>query len=551
MNNSKPADLSWFTASTLKFTPHLIELLILAATVRLIGLVQPFVFQTLIDRVLPFQRVDSLTLILFVLLGATLFSACINSVSSYLGAHMANRITSELGYRIYKHTLHLPLQTIQKWQVGEVLARVQEVDTVRKFLTGTIANVVLDLMFAIIYVAALLSISPFLTLIVVVMLPAQMVVFAVIGPFLRTRMQSAFQASSIHQARFVEIVGNIVSLKSHVSENTHTARVSETLDLSLDASFKAEKINILNGFFGEILRNLSVILIIYFGSLLVFENQITLGQLIAFHLLAGYVSGPILNLSNVWEQWQGLRIARLRLGDLLNEKTETETKKDYIHVPQVETFSVSELGFAYTTGKPVLENLSHEFVKGTPNLIIGESGAGKSTLAKLLAGLYKPQTGIVHLNQHDLSQADPSQIRKIIAYVPQDPTLFAGTIRDNFLMIAPDATEEHIHHALEMSASMGIFERLPDGLHTDVGERGGLLSGGQRQRISIACSLLKNPEILVLDEPTSALDDEAANKVMAHLIDLAKSKMIIIITHHPDLVKGKKNILNLKEPNCA
>jgi subfamily B ATP-binding cassette protein HlyB/CyaB len=498
MNNAeKPASLSWFTKSTLKFTPFIIELMVIAIVIRLIGLVQPFVFQPLIDRVLPFQRVASLELILIILIGTTIFSATLGAISGLLGTQMANRLTSELGRRIYDHVLGLPLRHLQKYHVGELLARVGEIDTVRGFLTGTISGVILDVIFAVIYIAALFTLSPFLTLVIMIMLPLQIISFGLIGPFLRARLQEQFKTGSAHQSRMVEAFGSSITVKSLAAEDIHCERVSATLDANLYSGWQVAKINILTGVVGSVLSGMSVILVIYYGTQLVFANEMTLGQLIAFHLLSGKVAGPIMSLSTIWESWQGLRIARLRLGDLLNTKSESEALKPKLSPKQNAELSTNHLSFGYNDNHLILNEISLTFLPGQTSLIIGDSGCGKSTLAKLLVGLYEPVAGKVILAGSDISEFDPSSVRKRIAYVAQEPVLFAGSVLDNLLMSKPDATKKDIRAAIIDSASDRFLALLPDGLHTQVGERGGFLSGGQRQRIALARSLLTNPDVLV------------------------------------------------------
>ncbi len=545
---SRPAPLSWFTQSTQKYTPLIIEIMVVAIVLRLLGLVQPFVFQAIIDRVLPFQREATLTLIVVVLVLTAVFSAGLDALASYLGTHMANRLTGELARRIFDHVLHLPLRHLQRWQVGETLTRVGEIDTVRAFLTGTVSGIVLDVLFAIIYIIALLSISPFLTAIVLIMLPLQIIAFGVVGPFIRQRMQASFFAESRHQSRLVEGLANIVTVKALASENVHVDRFQQTLAESLRTGFRVSKLHIANGFVGSLLNNGSVILIIFFGSRLVLQNEITLGQLIAFHLLAEKVSGPIFSLSSVWEQWQGLKVARLRLGDLLNAEAETQAARPPLQAEGPLRLSLKGLSFGYLPDHPVLRDMTLEFEPSRPTLIIGDSGCGKSTLAKLLSGLYDPASGRVEANGQNLAELDPRSVRRAIAYLPQDASLFSGSVLENLLLAKPDASEQDIALALKASASDGFVSRLPKGIHSDVGEYGSHLSGGQRQRIALARSLLTNPSALILDEPTSALDAQSASVVVETLKRLARDKTLIVISHKADLLGSDADVVDLSQP---
>jgi subfamily B ATP-binding cassette protein HlyB/CyaB len=545
---SQPAPLSWFTQSTQKYTPLIIEIMVVAIVLRLLGLVQPFVFQTIIDRVLPFQREATLSLIVVILILTAVFSAGLDALASYLGTHMANRLTGELARRIFDHVLHLPLRHLQRWQVGETLTRIGEIDTVRAFLTGTVSGIVLDVLFAIIYIVALLSISPFLTAIVLIMLPLQIIAFGVIGPFIRQRMQASFFAESRHQSRLVEGLANIVTVKALASENVHVDRFQQTLAESLRTGFRVSKLHIANGFVGSLLNNGSVILIIFFGSRLVLQNEITLGQLIAFHLLAEKVSGPIFSLSSVWEQWQGLKVARLRLGDLLNAEAETQAARPALQAEGPLRLGLKGLSFGYLPDHPVLRDMTLDFEPNRPTLIVGDSGCGKSTLAKLLSGLYDPGAGRVEANGQNLADFDPRSVRRAIAYLPQDASLFSGSVLENLLLAKPDATDQDIALALAASASDGFVSRLPKGIHSDVGEYGSHLSGGQRQRIALARSLLTNPSALILDEPTSALDAQSASVVVETLKRLARDKTLIVISHKADLLGSDVDVVDLSEP---
>lgn len=548
-NQSKPAPLSWFTQSTFKYTPYLIELAIIAVVLRLLGLVQPFVFQAIIDRVLPFQREATLSLIVAILIATTVFSATLSALAAYLGTHMGNRLVTELARRIYSHVLELPLRFLQRWPVGETLARIGEIDTVRAFLTGTVMGIALDALFAVIYLAAMLAISPLLTMIVLITLPLEIATFSAMGPFIRRRMQEAFLAGSRHQARLVEAFGNDTTVKALASEQLQVERFQETLRDSIAKGFRVTKLNILNGFMGDILGGASNIITIYVGCLLVFRNEITLGQLIAFNMLAGNVSGPIMSLSSLWEQWQGLKIARLRLGDFLNVDTETKTDKPPLKIEGPLTLRFNGVSFGYSADHPVIQDLSAIIKPGHPTLIIGNSGCGKSTLAKLASGLYAPDNGQIDANGDNLSDRDARSIRQAIAYLPQEAALFSGSIRDNLLMAKPNATDIEIERALADSASTAFVASLPNGIHTDVGEAGGHLSGGQRQRIALARALLHDPSALVLDEPTSSLDEGSVDLIVATLRRLAKEKTLIVITHNRNLFgKDTINLIDLNHP---
>ncbi|WP_375695109.1 peptidase domain-containing ABC transporter [Bartonella sp. AC90GZZY] len=545
-SQEKPVAFSWFTRTTKKYIYYVIELSCVAVVLRLLGLVNPFIFQAIIDRILPFQRIESLYAIVVLMVAIMLFSTALSTLSGYLGAYLANRLTLEFGRRIYTHLLSLSLPTLRRWQVGELFSRIGEVDTIRGFLTGTITTTVLNVLFAIIYIVALFSISPKLTFIVLIILPLQMGSLALVGPFLRRQLRRSFTLQAVHKSRLIESFTNLEAIKAHVKEAAHTVRMQETLARSLDQSLTTSKLHLLNGAMSHIFGDLFTIFIIFFGAQAVLQNQITLGQLIAFHLLAGNVSGPILSLASLWEEWQHLKISRLRLGDILNSPPEWEEEKPPLQLSAPPHLEANDLCFSYGD-KSIINHLDICLQPGQPIMLLGPSGCGKTTLAKLLCGLYPPTSGKILINAQPLQNFDVRSVRETIAYFPQNPCLFSGTILENMLLAKPDATKDEIDAALYISACHDLIAQLPLGLHTQVGEQGGFLSGGQRQRLALACFFLINPSLLILDEPTSALDDAVSAQIVEHLYKLSQDRIVLVITHKSDLFPQHATVLNFTD----
>lgn len=541
----EPVSLYWFLQTTAKYSHILVEVAFVSIVIRLLTLIEPFAFQTLIDRVLPFQRESSLNIIFFLLIGVAIFEAALAAIGVYLSEHTANRVTSRLGKRVFEHMLHIPLLEVQKWQVGELLARAAEIAKVRYFLTNTAIGAVLDVLFALIYFFALYSISPLLTAIVVVVMPIQMGILFIIGPFLRSRLQDSFTAGAQHQSRLVETFGDMENLKSLAGEWRREASINETLENSLVQSLRVAVINNYSDRLLFVVRKSLTAFVLYFGAQLVFANQVTLGQLIAFYLLAERVFVPVMNLANLWEVWQNLKISRLRLGDLLHIPTEIPDILPKIKRIKSSVIEANDITFSYDGQIDVLSSVNFKAQSGCMNLIVGPSGCGKSTLAKIMTGLYQPKKGIIQFNSEDISLFDPFNVRRTIIYVPQQPTLQSGTIRENLTLVSPHASEHDIVDALEKSMASSIIDSFPLGLDTPVGERGSNLSGGQRQRLCIARAILAQPAVLILDEPTSSLDSENQDALVKHLKELSKIITVIIITHKQEIFSGKNNVLNL------
>ncbi len=542
--NAGEIPLSWFGKTLWKYTPLYLELIFLAICLRLLGLVEPFIFQVIIDRILPFEREASLLVVVAIFIGVSLFQLLFQVLSELLGMITANRVTRELGARIFEHLFRLPFNHFRKWSVGETIARVSETDTIRAFLVGTTTGVFLDLIFVVVYIAVLFTLSVELTLIVLAALPLQFLIYFGFGPFLRRRLRAQFDAGAAHQTQMVENISGIASVKALSAENKMLERLDDTLNNSLNASYRVGVLSIWNDKLLFVIEQAITISIIYFGAMFVFAGDMTLGQLIAFHLLAAKVTGPIENFSSLWEAWQNVRVSRQRMGDVVNVPMEPFDVLPKLPKDIDATLSFDTVNFAYHPSAPILRQFNFTAKPNTLTLIVGPSGIGKSTFGRLASGIDVPNTGTVQLGGEDIADYDPHDVRTRIAYVPQDPYLFSGSLRENLMIGDEQASEAALDQALRISAAEDLVAQLPLGLETHVGERGSALSGGQRQRIAIARSLLQRPKVIILDEPTSALDAAAQQTMVTELAKLKSEATLIIITHSPDIFPDADHILD-------
>lgn len=542
----KEIPLSWFGKTLWKYTPFYIELVFLAICTRLLGLVEPFILQVIIDRILPFEREATLIVVMAIFAAVSVFTIGFNILSSLLGMLTANRVTRELGRRIFEHLFRLPYSHFRKWPIGETITRISETDTIRAFLVGTTTGVFLDLLFVVIYLGVLFALSPLLTLIVVISLPIQAFVYFIFGPFLRRRLRVQFDAGARHQSRMVESIGGIAAIKALSAEEKMLNSLDETLHANLEAGFRVGKLNIVSRNLVYAVSQTLTILIIFVGALQVFSGDLTLGQLIAFHLIAEKIASPISNFSGLWEKWQNIKISRQRLGDILLIETE-----GFGILPRLPGNIKSELrfdavAFEYLPATPILNDFSFTAQAKSLTLVVGPSGIGKSTFGRLAAGIEVPISGTVLLGEHNIAQHEPHDVRTKIAYVPQEPYLFSGTVRENLILGVDAVSDDQIREALRIAAADEMVEKLPMGLDTQVGERGAALSGGQRQRVAMARSLLSNPKVLILDEPTSALDGAAQEKMVTEIKALRDRMTILVITHRPEMFSDADQVLDLE-----
>ncbi len=544
--NAGEIPLSWFGKTLWKFTPLYIELSFLAICLRLIGLVEPFIFLVIIDRILPFQREASLVVVVFVFAAVSLFQLGFEVLSELLGMLTANRVTREFGRRIFEHLFRLPFSHFRKWTVGETIARVSETDTIRAFLVGSTMGIFLDLIFVVVYLAVLLALSVPLAMIVLIALPAQLLIYMGFGPFLRRRLRVQFDAGAAHQTQMVENISGIAAVKALSAEKKMLERLDLTLNESLKAGYRVGLLNIWNDKLLLIIDRTITISIIYFGAQMVFAGQLTLGELIAFHLIAEKVTGPIQNFSGLWESWQNVRISRQRLGDIVNTPMEPFDERPKLPMDITGQLQFHEVDFSYLPGTLVLQKFSFIAKRNSLTLVVGPSGVGKSTFGRLASGIETPNKGHVSLGDCDIADHDPNDVRRNIAYVPQEPYLFSGTLRENLILGDDNLDEAAIKRALRISAADSLVAELPLGLETSVGERGSALSGGQRQRVAIARSLIRRPKVLILDEPTSALDAAAQKRMARELQELKGETTLIIITHSPDLFNNPDQVIDFE-----
>ncbi|WP_299548654.1 peptidase domain-containing ABC transporter [uncultured Tateyamaria sp.] len=544
--NAGEVPLSWFGKTFWKFTPLYVELIFLAICLRVMGLVEPFIFQVIIDRILPFQREASLLVVVTIFAVVSLFQIGFQVLSQLLGMLTANRVTRELGARIFEHLFKLPFSHFRKWSVGETIARISETDTIRGFLVGSTTGVFLDLVFVFIYIAVLFTLSVNLTLIILAALPIQILIYLGFGPFLRRRLRTQFDAGAAHQTQMVENISGIAAVKALSAEDKMLERLDLTLHANLNAGYRVGLLGIWNDKLLFVVDRTITISIIFFGAQLVFAGELTLGELIAFHLLAQKVTGPIENFSGLWESWQNVRVSRQRLGDVVNTSMEPFNALPKLPRNIEGELVFSDVDFGYSPSAPLFQNFQFRARPNTLTLIVGPSGIGKSTFGRLASGIDVPDRGAILLGGENIAHFEPHDVRSQIAYVPQEPYLFSGTLRENLTLGNAQADDATLNRALRISAADTFVSQLPMGLETDVGERGSALSGGERQRVAIARSLVRRPKVIILDEPTSALDAAAQKRMAAELLKLKAEATLLVITHNPDVFDGPDSIIDFE-----
>ncbi|MEH6519489.1 MAG: type I secretion system permease/ATPase [Halioglobus sp.] len=540
-------NLRWFIPSLGKYRRIFYEVLIASFFLQLFALLTPLFFQVVMDKVLVHQGFTTLNVLALGFVVIATFDAVIGGLRNYLFSHTSNRIDVELGAKLFHHLSRLPLAYFECRQVGQTVARVRELDSIRNFITGTALTLVIDLSFTFIFIAVLWYYSPTLTLIVLASLPVYIVLSILITPILKHRLDEKFRYGAANQAFLTETITGIQTVKSQAVEPQMQRLWEDQTASYVTASFKAQNLgNIANQIAGYTSK-LTTLLIIWWGAHLVIAGALTVGQLVAFNMIAGRVTAPILKLVQLWQDFQQAGISLKRLGDILNTQAEPGLQAGRSCPPQLTgAVSFEAVRFRYhCDGALVLDKLSLHVPSGGIVGLVGRSGSGKSTIAKLLQRLYVPEGGRVLVDGVDLAMVDVAWLRRNIGVVQQESFLFNRTVRDNIALSNPGLNFEKVVRCAKISGAHEFILNLPEGYDTLVGEQGSNLSGGQRQRLAIARALVSDPKILILDEATSALDYESERIVQQNMGAISKNRTVFIIAHRLSTVRHCDQIVVL------
>jgi subfamily B ATP-binding cassette protein HlyB/CyaB len=478
-------DFTWFIPAIIKYRKLLLEVLLVSFVLQIFALVTPLFFQVVMDKVLVHRGFTTLDVIAAGLLVVVIFEVVLNGLRGYVFAHTTSRIDVELGARLFRHLLNLPMAYFEARRVGDSVARVRELENIRAFLTGNALTLVLDLLFSIVFLAVMLYYSAWLTLIVVLSLPCYGILSALASPVLRSRLHEKFNRGAENQAFLVETLSGIGTVKAMAVEPQLTRHWDNQLAAYVSAGFRTAKVGLFANGGVTLISKLVTVATMWLGARMVIGGEMTVGQLIAFNMLAGQVAQPVMRLASLWTDFQQTGISVQRLGDILNTRTELSGSKSSL--PPIQgRIEFDQVSFRYRPdGQEVLRGVSLSIEPGKVVGVVGRSGSGKSTLARLVQRLYVPERGRVLIDGMDLALADASSLRRQIGVVLQENVLFNRTIRENIALVDPGAPLETVIAAAKLAGAHEFILELPEAYDTLVGEQGSTLSGGQRQRIAI------------------------------------------------------------------
>ncbi|MBY5952412.1 ABC transporter ATP-binding protein/permease [Algoriphagus marincola] len=524
---------------------HLLLGLFLIVISRLAGLVLPGASKYLVDDVIPSNDLQLLKWLIIAVVAAIV----IQSVTSYALTQIlsveAQNLIAKLRSQVQSHIIKLPIRFFDNTKTGELVSRIMsDVEGVRNLVGTGFAQMIGGILTAVISLILLISISPMMTLYVLVPVIVFGVVslkaFGKIRPIFRERGKINAQVTG----RLTETLGGIRVIKGFNAEEQEI----KTFQKGVDELFQNVKSSLTATSFvtsaGTLLLGLASAGIMGIGGWMIMEGQMTFGDFLAFTLYLGFMIAPIVQMSNIGSQLTEAFAGLDRTEEIMNAPLESDDKKRKIELHDFKgDVLFDKVSFSYEEGKEVVKEISFEAPAGSVTALVGTSGSGKTTIAGLAASFLNPDSGQISLDGNDLGEVTLESYRSRLGVVLQDDFLFEGTIRENILFPRPDATQDQLLQAVNAAHVQEFTDRFEEGLDTLIGERGVKLSGGQRQRIAIARAILADPKILILDEATSNLDTESETLIQASLKELMKGRTTFVIAHRLSTIRQADQIL--------
>lgn len=538
----------WFLPTLWRYRSPLGHVLLASLLVQIFALVSPLFFQITVDKVITHKSASTLTVLVLGMVVIGLFDVVMQFLRSYTLSHTSNRIDFELSQRLFHHLLRLPVQYFETRSTGQIVSRIRELENIRQFLTGQGIFLALDILFSMIFITVLFAYSGALALIVVLSMPLYLIIAFGLLPILRDKLEVQFTRGAMMQQFLVETVAGAQTIKSTSVEALMQSQWEEAQSSYISAAFQSSFIALTGQNAVQYVNRFMMAMILLFGTWAVMDGEMTVGELIAFNMIAVQTSQPILRISQIWNEFQRVQISVERMGDIFNFPQEPRPQSHSMPPKPAGHIEFRNVVFRYRQqSAPVLKSLSLDIKAGDVIGIIGPSGSGKSTIAKLIQRLYQPEQGQVLLDGVDLAQAEPAWFRPFIGVVLQESVIFNRTIHDNIAFAYPAMPRVHVVAAAKLAGADEFISKLPQGYDTLIEERGGNLSGGQRQRLALARALAMNPPILILDEATSALDYDSERIIQTNMAKIAKNRTVIVIAHRLSTVRACKRIYGVVE----
>ncbi len=550
-DEEQPFGFRWFIPEILRHRTLFAEVALAAMIMHVLALASPVFFQITLDKVISNQAIDTLYVLAGGVFVAFTFNAAIEYLRGLLLLHATGKMDVRVATRTFGKLMSLPIDFFRSTSAGVLSKHMEQTGTVREFLTGRIFLTFLDATAAFIYLPILFFYSPTLAWVVLGFTGSIAAISLVIkGPY-RRRLQALYAAEGQRQSMLVETITGMETVKAMATEPIKANEWADTTARAVTMQLSVGKISHLVRGLSKYLGNLMTMMIIFIGAQMVFSGDVSIGALIAFNLLAQRVSGPLIQLVGLVNEFQQASISVKMLGEVMNQKSEQASTGGL--TPRIEGgIEFDGVTFRYgKDGPPALDRASFKIDAGQVIGIVGRSGSGKSSLLRVLQGFYKPQAGMLRIDGVDMRELDLAHLRMKTGTVLQESFLFKGSVRDNIAMTRPDAAFADIVQAAKIAGAEEFIQKLPQGYDTVLEEGASNLSGGQKQRLAIARALLRQPRILILDEATSALDPESEAIVQENLEHIAEGRTVLVVSHRLSTLSGADKILVIDQGRIA
>lgn len=548
--DSRPFDVTWFIPEFLRFKGLAWEVLAASFFIETLALVSPLFFQVVMDKVLVHSALSTLDVLVTVLVVVAILEVVLKTLRQYLATHTALRVDARLGGKLFRRLVDLPLAYFKARSVGITVMRVSELDSIREFLTGAANTLILDLFFTLVFFGVMYYYSPLLTLIVGGAIPFYAALSYFITAPLQARIEAMYRDGAINSSFLNEALNGVETVKALALEPKMSHRWETQTANFVSSNFKVQRLMELSANGIQIVQKVTMILVLWFGARMVIDLELSIGQLIAFNMMANHVSQPIIRLAELYRNYIQTRVSIDRLGDVLNTPTEFESGQADPGSEMKGCITLKNVTFRYAPDlPPVLENFSLNIPAGKQVAFVGASGSGKSTLAKLVQKMYVPESGEIQIDGRNMAEIDAVALRSKMSIVLQENYLFNRSVRENIALTNPAAPLSQITDVAKIAGAHEFILELSDGYDTILTEGGASLSGGQRQRIAIARALLNDPRILIFDEATSALDDHSQNIIQCNMPKISGERTVILIAHRLSTVRDCDFIFVLEKGN--
>ncbi|AWM85717.1 peptidase domain-containing ABC transporter [Microvirga sp. 17 mud 1-3] len=529
---TRPFGFLWFAPELIRQRRLFTDVIAAALVLYALGLAVPIFSQLVIDKVLMHESYATLYVLAGGVALALAFDAVFSFLRKYLLLYASNRIDMRVAVRTFAHLLSLPLGFFERIPAGVLIKHMQQANRIREFLTGRLFTAILDGLSLLVFIPVLLLYSVKLTIVVLAFTACVAVTIGLlIGPF-RRRLQALYEAEGERQALLVEAVHGMRTIKALAMEPLHRRSWDNSSAQSVMMRYNVERISAAAQSLTGFLEKFMSVAIIALGALDVFDHTMTVGALVAFNMLAGRVSGPLVQILTMAHEYQEVALSVRMLGEVMDKRPETDGAQRGLSPPLQGEIQFEDVSFGYQPDRPpALDDVSFTIEAGSIVGIVGRSGSGKTTITRLIQRLYAVQKGLVRIDGHDIRELDLAHLRKCVGVVLQDNFLFRGTIRENIAAAKPSASFEEIAWAAKAAGAEEFIERMPRGFDTMLEENAENLSGGQKQRLAIARALVTDPRLLILDEATSALDPDSEMIIRQNLRKIAEGRTVLIVSH--------------------